>query len=62
MFGAFDDVFDFNGDGNLDELEKATEIGFVMDEVLDENEGELWDSDDDHDGLDWDSDDDDDGW
>ena len=62
MFGSLDDMFDLNGDGTLDDLEKAGEFGFVMNEVMDEKEDELWDGDDDHDEFGWDDDDDDDGW
>ncbi len=62
MFGALDDMFDLNGDGTLDDLEQAGEFGFVMNEVMDEKEDELWDGDDDHDEFGWDDDDDDDGW
>ena len=37
MFGPMDDLFDFDGSGNLDDIEKAAEVDFMV-EVLDEDE------------------------
>jgi len=37
--GIFGDMFDFNGDGDLDAFEQAAEFGLVM-EMMDEEDGE----------------------
>lgn len=39
MFGPMDDLFDFDGSGNLDDIEKAAEVDFVA-EVLDDEDME----------------------
>ena len=37
MFGPMDDLFDFDGSGDLDDIEKAAEVDFMA-EVLDDEE------------------------
>lgn len=37
MFGPMDDLFDFDGSGDLDDIEKAAEVDFMA-EVLDDDE------------------------
>ena len=39
MFGMFDDIFDFNNDGNIDITERFLEMGIIFD-ALDETEKE----------------------
>ena len=46
MFGPMDDLFDFDGSGDLDDIEKAAEVDFMA-EVLDEDEDMEGDEDDD---------------
>ena len=46
MFGPMDDLFDFDGSGDLDDIEKAAEVGFMA-EVLDDDEDREGDEDDD---------------
>lgn len=46
MFGPMDDLFDFDGSGELDDIEKAAEVDFMA-EVLDEHDDEDFDEDDD---------------
>lgn len=46
MFGPMDDLFDFDGSGDLDDIEKAAEVDFMA-EVLDEDDDEDFDEDDD---------------
>lgn len=45
MFGPMDDLFDFDGSGDLDEIEKAAEVDFMA-EVLDDDEDMEGDEDD----------------
>ncbi len=40
MFGPMDDLFDFDGSGELDDIEKAAEVDFMA-EVLDEDEDNM---------------------
>lgn len=57
MFGLFDNIFDFDNNGELDSLEKAAEFSFVMNMIEDEE----YDSDKDDDFCDdYESDDDND--
>ena len=46
MFGPFDEMFDFDGDGNLDDIEQAAELGFIAEEVFGDEEDEDEDDDD----------------
>ena len=46
MFGPMDDLFDFDGSGDLDDIEKAAEVDFMA-EVLDDEEDMEGDEDDD---------------
>lgn len=36
MFGMFDDMFDFNGDGHLDAFEQGAQFGFIH-EIMEED-------------------------
>lgn len=40
MFGPMDDLFDIDGSGELDDIEKAAEVDFMA-EVLDEDEDNM---------------------
>lgn len=46
--GLFGDLFDFNGDGELDALEKAVEFGAFMDMIdsLEDDEQDEFDDND----------------
>lgn len=43
--GIFGDMFDFNGDGKLDDIEQAAELGFII-EASRDDESEDVDLDD----------------
>lgn len=57
MFGLFDNIFDFDNNGELDSLEKAAEFSFVMNMIEDEEDD--FEKDDDF-GDDFESDEDED--
>lgn len=49
MFGIFGKMFDFNGDGKLDMVERASELAFLnmlIEEEAEENEYDDEDEDD----------------
>ena len=46
MFGPMDDLFDFDGSGDLDDIEKTAEVDFMA-EVLDDEEDMEGEDDDD---------------
>ena len=48
MFGPMDDLFDFDGSGDLDDIEKAAEVDFMA-EVLDDEDEDMEGEDDDDD-------------
>ena len=47
MFGPMDDLFDFDGSGDLDDIEKAAEVDFMA-EVLDDEDVDMEDEEDDY--------------
>ena len=57
VFGLFDNIFDFDNNGELDSLEKAAEFSFVMNMIEDEEDD--FEKDDDF-GDDFESDEDED--
>lgn len=55
MFGMFDDLFDFNHDGELDSFERAaavTSMAYILDEIESEDRDEY--EEDDQDSFDFD--------